>query len=100
VPLTLMGGQGVISVMSNFLPREMSTMINAALAGNVSEAQRMHYHYLDLMKAMFLETNPMPVKAAMSMMGLITEKYRLPLTNMSAERRQQLQRIMSAYELI
>lgn len=100
VPLTLMGGQGVISVMSNFLPHEMSTMVNAALAGNVAEAQRMHYHYLDLMKAMFLETNPMPVKAAMAMMGLITEKYRLPLTTMSNERRQQLQRIMSAYELI
>ena len=100
VPLTIMGGQGVISVLSNFLPKEVSQMVKAALAGNISEAQRAHYQYMDLMKAMFIETNPVPVKAAMSMMGLIGEKYRLPLTPMTSEHHDQLQRILSAYQII
>lgn len=100
VPLTVMGGQGVISVLSNFLPKEVSQMMAAALAGNISEAQRSHYHYMDLMKAMFIETNPVPVKAAMAMMGLITEKYRLPLSPMTTEHTDQLQRILSAYQII
>ena len=100
VPLTIMGGQGVISVLSNFLPKEVSQMVKAALAGNISEAQRAHYQYMDLMKAMFIETNPVPVKAAMAMMGLIGEKYRLPLTPMTSEHHDQLQRILSAYQII
>ncbi len=100
VPLTIMGGHGVVSVLSNILPREMSEMINAALAGNVAEAQRMHFRYMDLIKAMFIETNPVPVKAAMAMREMITEKYRLPLTPMTKDHQEQLQRVMNAYQLI
>jgi len=100
VPLMLMGGNGLISVLSNFLPREASNMINMALEGNTEEARRLHYHYMDLMKSMFIETNPVPVKAAMAMMGMITEKYRLPLVPMTSQNHEKLQRIMNAYELI
>jgi len=100
IPLTLMGGNGLISVLSNFLPKETSEMINIALEGNVAEARARHYHYMDLMKSMFIETNPVPVKAAMAMMGMTTEKYRLPLAPMTKANRERLQRVMSAYQLI
>ncbi|MHC1605109.1 MAG: 4-hydroxy-tetrahydrodipicolinate synthase [Candidatus Methanofastidiosia archaeon] len=100
VPLALMGGDGVISVISNILPREMSAMINEALAGHTEEARRLHYQYMDLMKAMFIETNPVPVKAAMVLVGRIKEGYRLPLVKMTSEHQEQLYKIMSAYDMI
>lgn len=79
VPLTLMGGAGVISVASNIIPKYMGEMIAAARKGNVEKARTMHFELLPLFKGMFLETNPLPVKACMAMMGLMEAVWRLPL---------------------
>ena len=79
VPLTLMGGAGVISVASNIIPRYMSEMVAAARGGDVEQARTMHFELLPLFKAMFLETNPIPVKFCLARMGLIEARWRLPL---------------------
>ena len=79
VPLTLMGGAGVISVASNIIPKYMCEMIGAARKGHVEQARTMHYELLPLFKAMFLETNPIPVKQCLAMMGMMEPSWRLPL---------------------
>lgn len=100
MPLAMMGGDGVISVLSNFMPKEVGSMIHAALDGDAIKARELHFQYMDLMKAMFIETNPVPVKAAMAMRGLILDRYRLPLVPMTPQHTEQLQRVMSAYQLL
>lgn len=79
VPLTLLGGAGVISVASNIIPRYMCEMISAARKGDVDKARTMHFELLPLFKAMFLETNPIPVKSCLAQMGLMEPVWRLPL---------------------
>lgn len=73
------GIDGVISVVSNEIPAEFSQMVHTALKGDFKKARELHYRYLELMEVNFIESNPIPVKAAMAMMGLIEERYRLPL---------------------
>jgi len=87
LPLTLMGGNGVISVASNIIPKWMEEMIQAARKGDVEKAKTIHYELLPLFKAMFLETNPIPVKTAMAEMGLIKEVFRLPLCKIADKNR-------------
>jgi 4-hydroxy-tetrahydrodipicolinate synthase len=84
LPLIAAGGQGVISVFSNYAPKGFSDLVRAALAGNFVEARALQYRFLELMKLNFIESNPLPVKAALSMMGIIQEQYRLPLVPMQA----------------
>ncbi|OQX29619.1 MAG: 4-hydroxy-tetrahydrodipicolinate synthase [Spirochaeta sp. LUC14_002_19_P3] len=79
LPLTLLGGKGVISVASNIIPRAMSNMIAAALSGRLDEARASHFKLLPLFKSMFLETNPIPVKYCLSRMGMLEAVWRLPL---------------------
>lgn len=79
LPLTLLGGGGVISVASNIIPRSMCEMIDAAMKGNLRQARTMHFKLLPLFKAMFLETNPIPVKYCLARMGMIEPLWRLPL---------------------
>ncbi len=79
LPLVLMGGSGVISVASNIIPRYMKEMIDAARKGNSETARTMHYELLPLFQAMFLETNPIPIKYCLSRMGLMEPVWRLPL---------------------
>jgi 4-hydroxy-tetrahydrodipicolinate synthase len=82
-PLIALGGDGLISVVANEVPRETSDMVRAGLAGNADEARRLHYRLLPLMNANFYESNPQPVKAALAMMGRIEENLRLPLVRLS-----------------
>jgi 4-hydroxy-tetrahydrodipicolinate synthase len=77
--LIAMGADGVVSVTSNQVPGLFTQMVDAALSGDVSRAGEIHYRLLRLMRANFIETSPVPVKALMAMMGLIEESYRLPL---------------------
>jgi 4-hydroxy-tetrahydrodipicolinate synthase len=77
-----MGGKGVISVLSNLLPKETSNLCKAYMNGNGAEAAKLQCHYLDLINALFCEVNPIPVKAAMSLMGYCENYLRLPLTPM------------------
>lgn len=85
LPIMSLGGGGVISVASNLIPREMSTIIVAASSGDFTKARQSFLQVLPLLKALFIETNPIPVKAAMKMCGMPAGSCRLPLSTMSAE---------------
>lgn len=93
LPVIALGGSGVISVASNEVPKEMSEMARAALAGDWLTARKLHRKYLPLMQANFIESNPMPVKAVLAMMGKIEENYRLPMLRMKSETRAKLEKI-------
>ena len=94
--LTLMalGGKGVISVVANVVPRDVSSMCSAWEKGDIEEARRLHFKLEPLNQAMFIETNPIPVKTALSMMGRIQEEFRLPLCPMSEANREKLKEIL------
>ena len=85
-----LGANGVISVVSNEVPNEMSKMVGYALNGKLDLAREIHYRLLGLMNANFIETNPIPAKAALAMMGRIGENYRLPLVPMAESTRVKL----------
>jgi 4-hydroxy-tetrahydrodipicolinate synthase len=91
LPMMALGGKGVITVTANVAPTEMAQMVNAALEGHYDQARLLHYRLAPLFEALFLETNPIPVKAALAMMGKISEEVRLPLTPLAAEFRPKLQ---------
>jgi 4-hydroxy-tetrahydrodipicolinate synthase len=99
-PLAALGADGVISVVSNEIPRPFSDMVRSALAGKREKARAEHYRLLPLMNANFLESNPIPVKAALAMMGLCGETLRLPLVPMTAPARQRLGAILHDLKLI
>jgi 4-hydroxy-tetrahydrodipicolinate synthase len=96
LPFMAVGAQGVISVASNVIPRQVSQMVSAFAAGNPRAALKLHHRYYPLFKDLFIETNPVPVKAALAMMGLIQEEYRLPLVPMNPTNRQILQATLKA----
>ncbi len=89
-PIMALGGRGVISVASNLVPDRMVKLVSAALKGDWDGARRTHYELLPLFKALFLETNPIPIKAAMAMKGMMTESYRLPMCAMALKNREAL----------
>ncbi len=91
--VVLLGGAGIVSVVSNEAPAMMSAMINAALESNIPRARELHYKLLPLMNINFIESNPIPVKAALAMMGLIEENYRLPLVKIGAANREKLSKV-------
>jgi len=93
LPVISLGGIGVISVASNEIPHEMAEMTRAALNNDWDTARRLHHKYLPLMQANFIESNPLPVKAVLSMMGKLEEVYRLPLLPMRRDTRSRLQKI-------
>ena len=96
LPFMSVGAQGVISVASNIIPKEVSTMVNAYAAGDVKKALQIHQKFYPLFKDLFVETNPVPVKAALAMKGLIDEEYRLPLVSMTAKNRETLTKTLKA----
>lgn len=100
LPVISLGGVGVISVASNEIPREMAEMTRAALDNDWITARRLHRMYLPLMQANFIESNPLPVKAVLAMMGKIDEVYRLPLLPMKKETRARLETIAAAVGLL
>jgi 4-hydroxy-tetrahydrodipicolinate synthase len=97
--LMLLGGKGTISVSANVAPRDVSGMCNALLEGNIEEARKLHYKLEPLNKGMFIETNPISVKTALSLMGRIEEEMRLPLCTMSSKNRDELKNILINYGL-
>src|SRR6185437_3713079 len=90
VPFMSVGAEGVISVASNVIPREIAQMVRAFASGDAKKALQLHQKYYPIFKDLFIETNPVPVKAALAMMGQIEEEYRLPLAPMSAKNREVL----------
>ena len=95
-----MGGDGLVSVVANEAPGLTREMIDAALAGDFATARRVHYRMLPLMNANFMESNPIPVKAALALMGLIEENYRLPLVPITPSNREKLQKILEDVGLL
>ncbi len=100
LPLMALGARGVISVITNIMPREMTGMAAAALAGNYVGARELHYRMLPLMRALFIETNPIPVKHALSLLRKYSGEVRLPLTPMSAPAAEKLKAVMKELKLI
>ena len=100
LPLIALGGVGIISVASNEIPREMADMTRAALNNDWETARRIHRKYLPLMQANFIESNPLPVKAVLAMMGKIEEVYRLPMLPMRRDTRSKLQKIAADAGLV
>jgi 4-hydroxy-tetrahydrodipicolinate synthase len=94
LPILAVGGRGVISVIANLLPKESAAVAGAALRGDWNEARRLHYRMLPLMHALFLETNPIPIKAALAMAGFCRDELRLPLVPMSEGPREKLRSLM------
>jgi 4-hydroxy-tetrahydrodipicolinate synthase len=96
LPFMAVGAQGVISVASNIIPREVTQMVNAFAKGDVATAQRLHQKFYPVFKDLFIETNPIPVKAALAMMNLVREEFRLPLVPMSTKNREALRATLVA----
>ena len=97
LPMMSVGAKGIISVASNVFPGELKTMVDLCLEGKFTEALPHHRRFYKLFKDLFIETNPIPVKAAMAMRGMIEEEYRLPLCEMSAANRAVLEATMKEF---
>lgn len=100
LPLMALGAKGVISVSSNIVPRKMAQLCAAFTAGKLDEARRLHYELEPLNRACFIETNPIPVKTALHMMGKIGSEMRLPLVRMSAEHEKVLRDVLVSAGLV
>ena len=100
LPVMAIGGKGIISVVANIIPRDVSRMVRAFLRGKIEEARALHYKMLPLVKAMFIETNPIPVKTAMGLMGMIGPELRLPMCPMSEENLEKLKKALKEYKLL
>ena len=97
IPIMSIGGKGVISVIANIVPKDVSDMVASYLKGDIEKAQALHYKMFAFIKALFLETNPIPVKTAMKLLGMDTGELRLPLSQMSDENIEKLKTAMRNY---
>ena len=100
LPLLAIGGKGVISVIANLVPRETAEMVHAALDGDWKRARDLHYRLFPLARAAFLETNPIPIKEAMAMIGMLEPEFRLPMCRMSDANRAKLTGILQSFGLL
>ncbi len=100
LPLASIGGKGVISAVSNLVPADMVAYTDAAVKGDLETARALHRKLVPLITAVFLETNPIPVKTALAMLGLIQEEFRLPLCEMTVANRNKLRDALLAYGLL
>lgn len=99
-PLMAMGGVGVISVITNIIPDKMSALVNHMLRGETDKARAIHFEIFELCQAAFVETNPIPIKAALGLMGMITPEFRLPLCEPAAANLEKLRGVLGRYGLI
>ncbi|MFZ5800834.1 MAG: 4-hydroxy-tetrahydrodipicolinate synthase [Candidatus Omnitrophota bacterium] len=100
LPVMAIGGKGIISVASNIIPRDVADMVAAFLDGEISRAQQFHFKMLPLIKALFIETNPIPVKTALGLMGKCSDELRLPMCPMQPENLEKLRRALADYGLL
>jgi 4-hydroxy-tetrahydrodipicolinate synthase len=100
LPLCSLGGHGIISVASNEIPAEMTRLAHLCLEGDFAGARAIHRRYLPLMEVNFVETNPIPVKAALALMGLIEPVWRLPLVAPKAETQARIQSVLESLGLV
>jgi 4-hydroxy-tetrahydrodipicolinate synthase len=100
LPMLSLGGKGVISVVANIVPGDTARLVKSFLKGDVSEAARLHHKLFPLCKAMFIETNPIPVKTAMRLLGRLNGELRMPLCEMSKENETRLSKALKDYGLM
>jgi 4-hydroxy-tetrahydrodipicolinate synthase len=100
LPVISLGGVGIISVASNVIPAEISKLTRYALDGDWTLARKLYRKYLPLMQGLFMESNPMPVKAVLAMMGRIEENYRLPMVKVKPETRSKLEKLAAEVGLL
>jgi 4-hydroxy-tetrahydrodipicolinate synthase len=100
LPVLSIGGQGVVSVIANIVPKETADMVRAWQKGDIEIAKNMFYKLFPLCQAMFYETNPIPVKTALALMGKITDEMNLPLTPMSSANLERLKKVLNDYGII
>ena len=94
LPVAALGGVGVISVAANLLPREVTTLTHLSVDGHLDEARELNRRLMPIFKAMFIESNPIPVKASLAMVGLIDEVYRLPMVPLGEASRRKLEQVL------
>jgi len=99
LPMMSVGAKGVISVVANIIPGDVVKMVDSFLAGNTDEARKLHYKMMPIFKAMFIETNPIPVKASLGIMKMIESEWRLPLCPPKDETIEKLKKVLKAYGL-
>jgi len=100
LPIMAVGGKGVISVAANIVPKRVRKMTSAMLAGEITKATAMHQQLFSLFKAMFIETNPIPVKTALALMGKCNEEFRLPMCPMAPANREKLIKVLKEHQVI
>jgi 4-hydroxy-tetrahydrodipicolinate synthase len=100
LPLMSVGGKGVISVVANIVPKDVAELTHAFLNGDWKRARELHLKLFPLCQAMFYETNPIPVKTALAMMGKIREEFRLPMCSMTEANRKRLEAALRSYGLL
>ncbi|MGF7056627.1 4-hydroxy-tetrahydrodipicolinate synthase [Brassicibacter mesophilus] len=100
VPLLSLGGSGVISVVANILPKDTHDMVVSYLEGNIEKARKLQLDMKELIDTLFIETNPIPVKTAMNLMGMNAGELRLPLTSMTESNLDILKKAMKAYGVL
>lgn len=100
LPMMALGGKGVITVTANIVPKNMAEMVDAFAVGKLKDAQKLHFKMSPLFAALFYETNPIPVKEALGMMGKCSSEVRLPLCPMATDTKEKLSRALKDYGLI
>ena len=100
LPVLGIGGTGIISVVANIVPKDVSDLVAEFEKGNIEKAKQLHYKLLPLIKAMFLETNPIPIKTAMGLLGMCEPDLRLPMCAMSPENTEKLKKALKDYGLL
>ena len=98
-PILAIGGKGVISVTANILPTKVAAMYKAAANGNIKDARSLHYELMDINETLFIDTNPVPVKAALHLMGKIESELREPLVGLSSDHLEKLKKVMASHGL-
>jgi 4-hydroxy-tetrahydrodipicolinate synthase len=100
LPILAIGGTGIISVVANIVPRDVANLVTEFGKGNLKKAQEIHYKLLPLIKAVFIETNPISVKTAMGLLGMCEPDLRLPMCAMSTENLEKLRKALKDYGLL
>ncbi|MFH1798956.1 MAG: 4-hydroxy-tetrahydrodipicolinate synthase [Candidatus Omnitrophota bacterium] len=100
LPFMAIGATGVVSVVANIIPAQVRELTQSYLEGRHDESRRIHYEIMDLCKAIFIETNPIPVKTALSLMGMAEEEWRSPLCEMEKENKAKLKIVLEKHELL
>jgi 4-hydroxy-tetrahydrodipicolinate synthase len=100
LPFMAVGAAGVVSVASNIIPNQMTELVNAFLAGRAADSLKLHLRYFQLFKDLFIESNPIPVKTALFLMGMIENEFRLPLCEIGKTNQEKLYQTLSSLKLV